>query len=391
MTGAEQVNWDSFAPITIHDHAGYIWIAVLDCMIVSALVLATRTWIKKNSWGPDDTLFAAAFRSIKLAQIGHAVALFVALKHGLGSIPSDSGDLSSASNLPKHSGYALGGRASFAADILMILTLAAAKCSVVLFIMRLIARDQIRLLRGCYVLFGLIAAWAVAAIVAFSVDCAPNNFLTNASSSQCSGRGPKWAGVGAFDAATELLLVALPVALVWPLQMKTRLKAQVVSAFMFRICVAGLAVMHAVYVSDYEEHSPPSLAMVRAIVVAEVEICWSLVSAAIPNLKNFLKSFGTGFGHQFGIGVTSLSGYINSQSHSGAFHGNGIPLSNVSRKQSRTDQPVYYPDAFGGNDTSYHTQVSTTLPEDTHSVVSGTSSEMIIRKNVVTTVEHSRR
>lgn len=44
-----------------------------------------------------------------------------------------------------------------------------------------------------------------------------------------------WAGIAAFDAATEFFIVALPVALVWSLQMGLRQKSQVVLAFLFRL------------------------------------------------------------------------------------------------------------------------------------------------------------
>lgn len=56
----EGPNYDSFAPITPYDHAGYIWIAALYCMTVSLMVLATRCYIKKNTFGADDWSFAAA-------------------------------------------------------------------------------------------------------------------------------------------------------------------------------------------------------------------------------------------------------------------------------------------------------------------------------------------
>lgn len=57
-------NWNSFAPITPDDRAGYVWIAALFGMTMSLLVAATRIWIKKNAFGVDDTLFVAATVSL---------------------------------------------------------------------------------------------------------------------------------------------------------------------------------------------------------------------------------------------------------------------------------------------------------------------------------------
>ena len=65
-------NWNSFAPITPNDHAGYIWIAALFGITMSLLVAATRIWIKKDAFGLDDTLFVAATVSL-----GHAVDRYV--------------------------------------------------------------------------------------------------------------------------------------------------------------------------------------------------------------------------------------------------------------------------------------------------------------------------
>lgn len=44
-----------------------------------------------------------------------------------------------------------------------------------------------------------------------------------------------WVAVAAFDAATEVLLVVLPILVVWPLQLSFDLKIQVVVAFSFRL------------------------------------------------------------------------------------------------------------------------------------------------------------
>lgn len=53
-------NYNSFAPITREDHAGYLWVAAMYCIITSGLVFFTRVWIKQNNFGHDDSVFAAA-------------------------------------------------------------------------------------------------------------------------------------------------------------------------------------------------------------------------------------------------------------------------------------------------------------------------------------------
>ena len=57
-----------------------------------------------------------------------------------------------------------------------------------------------------------------------------------------------------------------------------------------------LAVLHLHYVSSYTAARNPGLALVPVLVCQQIELCWSLISATIPNLKAFVKSFSTGFG-----------------------------------------------------------------------------------------------
>jgi hypothetical protein len=51
------------------------------------------------------------------------------------------------------------------------------------------------------------------------------------------------------------------------------------------------------------------MAFTTVVIFAEAQLCWSLISATIPNLKNFIKSFNTGFGHESGFSTLGGSGY----------------------------------------------------------------------------------
>ena len=64
MIDPNEPNWKSFAPITTHDKAGYVWIAVLYSMTFSTLVLAIRLWYKQAAFGKDDSFFIAAAVSL---------------------------------------------------------------------------------------------------------------------------------------------------------------------------------------------------------------------------------------------------------------------------------------------------------------------------------------
>ena len=48
-------------------------------------------------------------------------------------------------------------------------------------------------------------------------------------------QGRRWAGIAAVDALTEIVIMAVPVAIIWPLKMSVELKVQASAAFLFRI------------------------------------------------------------------------------------------------------------------------------------------------------------
>lgn len=122
--------------------------------------------------------------------------------------------------------------------------------------------------------------------------------------------------------------------------------------------------------------------------MAEAELCWSMVSATIPNMKTFMKSFSTGFGHDFGLTTATASENTSSPWESRS-RGGQIPLSDLRKSMPGRRAPVHDDTVVEANDGPYVVHVSgNRLEADEHSVGSGKSSDMIIRKNVTTTVEH---
>ena len=84
------------------------------------------------------------------------------------------------------------------------------------------------------------------------VDCSPPVFIADESAKECQNmvglqllhsfimlrcfaQGRKWIGIATTDALTELVIMAIPIAIVCPLKMSTKLKFQASSAFLFRV------------------------------------------------------------------------------------------------------------------------------------------------------------
>jgi uncharacterized membrane protein len=160
--------------------------------------------------------------------LAHVVCLIVGLKNGLGTSPS------SAIDQQKPVDMATAGSATLAAHMLLIVALALAKGSTIMFVQRILSRDLRRLYLVCYALLAIFAVWAIGSMVALGVDCEGTGYVAENMAAACGQQGPRWAIISVLDAFTELLLILMPSIMVWPLQLSFGLKLQVVTAFAFR-------------------------------------------------------------------------------------------------------------------------------------------------------------
>lgn len=145
--------------------------------------------------------------------------------------------------------------------------------------------------------------------------------------------------------------------------------------------VAALSIVHLKYVSDYTISSNPGIALVPVLVLQQVQLCWSLISATIPNLKSFVKSFSSGFGIQLDPSLTQAYG-------SGRLgRGTGYELGSLGPKgvsksrsgnQSYNDieRPTALPQQMQDNMKSHPNA------RDQESITSAGSQDHIIRKDV---------
>lgn len=86
------------------------------------------------------------------------------------------------------------------------------------------------------------------------------------------------------------------VELTWKVNMSAARKLQVIMAFSFRLPLAVLAGLHLFYFHRYPSAAEPQFAVIDSLLFQQAMISWSLISATVPNLKNFLKSFSLGMG-----------------------------------------------------------------------------------------------
>lgn len=81
-------------------------------------------------------------------------------------------------------------------------------------------------------------------------------------------------------------------------------------AFSFRIPLIALSAVHLAYFGTYPASAEPQFAITNSLLCQQIMIAWSLISATVPNLKNFLKSFSIGMGFPVAFDL-SMSGSSN--------------------------------------------------------------------------------
>jgi hypothetical protein len=146
------------------------------------------------------------------------------------------------------------------------------------------------------------------------------------------------------------------------------------------LSVAAFAGIHLHYVGNYVHASNKSLVIIPAPAWQQVELCWSLISASIPNLKSFMKSFSTGLG---------MEGDLKTHSHDLYYKGSsqGHQLQSIrSRASAKGDRNQRNPDNFRPDFGEYSATVehanAIKEPRDASSITSGGSQDMIIQKDV---------
>ncbi|KAK4946516.1 hypothetical protein LTR10_014368 [Elasticomyces elasticus] len=355
-----------FSPITPDDHAGSIWIATILCLIYSVITLTLRGHLRWKMYGMDDYLALAA----TVMQVGEVAAIMVGLNHGLGK----------TEHLLRHGELQEASRATFAGQILFILSLTCAKASTLYLMMRLFnlsgpkannqTRSRIFYWVGIGVLAGM-ALWGLLSVVALSVDCSTRH-LIEGNASQCSRQFLRWQLITAFDVATECILVLLSVFIVLPVQISFMLKCQPYG-------LAALSIIHLKYISEYTTSKNPGIALVPALVLQQVELCWSLIAATIPNLKSFVKSFGSGFGIQLDPTLTQGAYGSGRYKDTNGYEMGSVPGKGSSKSRSGNRS---YNEIEHQNPIPHQAQDDDKIRRDQESIDSAGSQDHIIRKDV---------
>lgn len=211
----------------------------------------------------------------------------------------------------------LQGQSFFVSQLFSVAVLCLAKCSVTWLFLRVLS-DTGRNFKAIKAFLILNVLWGFASIVGLAADCNPSAILTTKTVNHCPQqvrRQPsvvichrankavkllRWQVITAVDIATDVVTCLLPLVLVWNLRMPFGMQFQVVAAFAFRAPLVAFSALHLAAVKEYQGSTEPQFAVTAALIFQQAIVSWSLISATIPNLGSFIKSFSMDLGVPMG-------------------------------------------------------------------------------------------
>ncbi|ORY09607.1 hypothetical protein BCR34DRAFT_589210 [Clohesyomyces aquaticus] len=357
-----------FAPYTDENHSATLWIASLLGLIYVVGVLVVRLFIKRRVFGFDDAFIIGS----TAVSVGQFIAIFKGLGYGVGVIAANALDLTSA------------GKVIFSSRVLLLVSNYLAKLSGIFLLRRLFVRDDKTNGLLCDISFGFIVICGIISVFVGTVGCPSSTFFKQ----HCSSQVLRWSIVTALDVITEVTTLLIPPYLVWQLQMRTSYKLRVVAAFCFRVAIIIFSTMHLNAWIKYTNGEPSPFLIVPVLIWQQTLLATSLITATIPNLKAFLQSLSTNWGIDWG--------YSTQPYGQGTYEMGNVKRSGVTA--SRAESEIPYSPRSQVSGAKFKTEISTKARErpasvehnSSHSIGSGGSQDLIIRKETQWAVESER-
>ncbi|KAI6750551.1 hypothetical protein HG530_014832 [Fusarium avenaceum] len=331
-------------------------------------------------YGFDDILFALA----TVCHLAQSIAIFIGLKGGLAKFNS----------ITTSAQWATSSKSTIAANILCDLSLSLAKLSVLALILRIIGSKSGMSRQLCFGLMIVTAVWCAGASLAWLINCRADVLLTVDNVIECPGQTTRWNVITAIDILTEIFTWLLVVQLSWSIQAPFARKCQIVVAFSFRLPLIAVSAVHLAYSRTYPAAPEPQFAVTNALIWQQVMIAWSLISATVPNLKNFLKSFSIGMGFPVAFDLT-MSGNTDTyalqslgRSRSVTTSRAAIAVKYTTRRVSRGRLSDWETDIASNQNTTVYDRGD--ISRERQSSRAG-SQEMIIKKEVAWDITYEDR
>jgi len=258
--------------ITEDDHGGYVCVANYTLLILMVLLVVTRVftrwYVVKFIKSDDVLLMVAAF----LATL-QSVFVQLAVNHGLGKrikIVSDND-------------FVLYLKYEYAAQILIIAAMTAAKASLALLIQNLMAEGHSLLASRS--LLGVIIGWGITSVFAIAFGCSlPHPWDTTG---HCINLGALHDAISAINIATDAVLVLLPCLVFWTVQEHMR-RYRVTALFAIRILVCVITGIQIHYYGRFLSSSDPTWSKMNSSILDQFMMNFSIICTAIPSLGRLI-------------------------------------------------------------------------------------------------------
>ncbi|KAM0723696.1 hypothetical protein Q7P37_000684 [Cladosporium fusiforme] len=268
-----------FAELNQDDQSARVWISTIVMPVASTLVALLRVWIRSQMLGFDDGAAGIA----QLLAYGNVVSVAYALVHGLAKSTDHTGE---RINL-------VYGEALQASIVLYLLTLAAAKVSVVLLLRRLFAGTRaMHAPMLCNVLLTMTGLWGVGAIVASSVNCVPEHLWRSQENATCNGSAI-WMTITIIDVIGETAILLVTFWLVSQVQVPRRKKFSIFTYFTLRLTLIVTASVHYHYYLSTLHSTTTDTAISHVVFWQQIGILCTLGSITWPCTKAFINSLNT--------------------------------------------------------------------------------------------------
>ncbi|OAP56218.1 hypothetical protein AYL99_09397 [Fonsecaea erecta] len=380
---------------TENDHRGIVLTMTILFLTYSLMVLAMRIASKYRHMAIEDWLSVAA-TTIAVAQF---IAIMVAtVDGGFGSSytllsPSDTHTVANSLR---------------AGDVLFLLALFGGKSSAIWLCRRLFAVGQHEKHLYCEITIAICGVWCLGSILAATVGCTATEVIRSGPE-KCSGLVTRWIVIGLFDALLEVVIWCLSLVVIFPLHMTLQRKVQASICFVLRLPIIVLIGLQIKYVSDFSSASNAGIALTRPVLFRQAEVVYSLLSAAIPALNQYLRKFDTTQATVFGYNAGQYgSGGHSYQMDSLAAQGT---KSNDTRNYTRMendkagevlgkstsinfcppDHMRYHASVEGPHNEGFNHDGRSNVSHEEDSLGRHNSEEFIIRKDVEYTVRHEQR
>ncbi|KUJ20587.1 uncharacterized protein LY89DRAFT_579345 [Mollisia scopiformis] len=140
-----------------------------------------------------------------------------------------------------------------------------------------------------------VVLWAISAELAIAFQCSlPTAWAII--TTKCFNVVPFWNTTGTFDILTDLAIIALPIYLLWAVQMPRSKKLLVFLVFGTRIFITPLTIMRIYFFNTISSPSLPdqTLTSYHAYLATTIQLNFAIFVACFPFLKPFMESMSSG-------------------------------------------------------------------------------------------------